>query len=103
VKPTDFVPALVGFGLAGMAVSFAAPRYAVLWAKLIVGLYLPFHIGTAVAKAMYRNVTGTEASIRTDPPPTAALVPLVMLAAAIGGAMLVQALRERRGRLALSS
>ena len=83
VKPSDFLPAIIGFGLAGAIVAWVARRDGVLWARVIVGLYLPFHIGTAVLKAIYRSVSGAEASIRTDPPPTAALVPLTMLLAAV--------------------
>jgi hypothetical protein len=102
VKPSDFLPAIIGFGLAGAIVAWVARRDGVLWAQVIVGLYLPFHIGTAVLKAIYRSVSSAEASIRTDPPPTAALVPLTMLLAAVLGAYLVdQVLSRKRDQLVL--
>ncbi|MGI8964210.1 MAG: hypothetical protein ACR2GI_06880, partial [Thermomicrobiales bacterium] len=62
---------------------------------IVVALYLPFHIGAAVGKAVYRNIIGSEAAIRSDPPPTAAIVPIAMLLAALGGALIV---RWARGR-----
>lgn len=99
VTPSAFVPAIVGFGVAGAAIAFVARRDIVLWAKVVVGLYLPLHIATAVAKAVYRGATGGEASLRTDPPPTAALVPLVMLLAAVASASLVGAWQDRRATL----
>ena len=96
VKPSDVVPAIVGFGLAGGVMALVAGRHGLLWAKFVVALYLPFHIGTAVAKAMYRSLMGNEAVIRSDPPPTAAVVPIVMLAAAISGALIVTSVLKRR-------
>jgi len=96
VKPTSFMPAIVGFGVAGCAIALVVRRNGLLWAKVVVGLYLPLHIGTAVMKAVYRNMAGSDSSIRTDPPPTAAVVPMVMLAAAIGGAIVAQWMKSRR-------
>lgn len=96
VTPSDFLPAIIGVGLAGTAVAIVARDNAVLWSKLVVGLYLPFHIGTAIAKAVYRSLTDNEAALRTDPPPTAALVPLVMLVTAIACGTAVEAYRQRR-------
>jgi hypothetical protein len=97
VKPSDFVPAIAGFGLAGLAIALVTGRQdRYLWAKLIVGLYLPFHIGTAVLRAVYRSMTGSEASIRSEPPPTAELVPIAMLLSAVAGAWLAGALQGRR-------
>jgi hypothetical protein len=95
VKPSDLVLAIVGFGLAGAAMAVVAGPHGLLWAKIVVALYLPFHIGAAVAKAVYRSLSGNEAAIRSDPPPTAAIVPIAMLLAALGGALIV---RWARGR-----
>jgi hypothetical protein len=95
VKPTDFLPAVIGFGLAGAAAAVAGGTRETLWAKLVVGLYLPLHIGTAMLKAGWRTATGAEASIRTEPPPTAALVPLAMFLAAAGGGWLVSVWRRK--------
>jgi hypothetical protein len=95
VTPSDFLPATVGFGLAGMVIALVAGRDETLWARVIVGLYLPLHVGTAMLKAAWRAVTDGDAAIRTDPPPTAALVPAAMLLAAVAGALLVQAWQRR--------
>ena len=104
VKPTDFLPAILGFGLAGSVIALIARRDAVLWATFIVGLYLPMHIGTAVGKAIYRSIAGQEASIRSEPPPTAAMIPFVMLAPSVAGALVATMIMERRReRQSLSS
>lgn len=95
IKPTDLTLATVGFGATGLAIGVAAKADPVLWAKLIPGLYLPMHIGTAVLKAVGRSALGMEASIRSEPPPTAAVVPFVMVVAAVAGGILAAALRER--------
>ena len=85
IRPSDLVLATIGFGGAGLAAGLLASKDPMLWAKMIPALYLPMHIGTAVLKAIGRNVTGMESNIRTEPPPTAAMVPAVMLVMAIGG------------------
>lgn len=96
VKPSDIVLATVGFVPAGLAAAMIVGREPVFWAKMIPALYLPLHIGTAVLKAAIRNAMGNEASIRTEPPPTAAIVPAVMLVAAIAGGFIARALLGRR-------
>ena len=101
VKPSDILLAVIGFGSMGVLVALFSPAYGSLLARLVVGLYLPLHIGTAVLKAIARSLSGNEASLRTDPPPTAALVPLVMFVAAVGGAELVRYLKQRRHGSAL--
>lgn len=95
VRPTDMLLAIVGFGPAGFLVGMLARDGRVLWGTLVAGLYLPFHIGTAVLKAVGRSLTGGEASIRSEPPPTAALVPFVMLLAAMAGAAVASYLIAR--------
>jgi hypothetical protein len=100
-KPTDLVNATAGLGIAGAIVAYFAPGRPILWATLIPALYLPAHIGTAIVKAVGRSVLGMESSIRTDPPPTAAIVPFAMVAAAMAGGWLVAQLRQRgSGRVA---
>lgn len=96
IRPADLVLALSGFIPAGFVAAAAVKRDPMLWAKMIPALYLPMHIGTAVLKAAGRNVLGLESSIRTEPPPTAAVVPAVMLGAAVVGGWL--ATRISRGR-----
>jgi hypothetical protein len=68
-----------------------------LWAKLVPAFYLPMHIGTAVLKAVGRSILGMESSIRSEPPPTAAIVPAVMVAAALAGGWIAQRVKRSRG------
>ncbi len=96
IKPSDLVLAIVGFGLAGAVMVWLSPSHDLLWATFIVALYLPFHIGAAVVRMIGRSLAGIEATIRTDPPPTAPLVPLVMVIAAIGGGLIGQRLARSR-------
>ena len=96
VKPSDIVLATIGFVPAGIAAGVIAKRAPIFWAKMIPALYLPLHIGTAVLKAVGRNSLGMESSIRTDPPPTAAVVPMVMLGAAIAGGFIARKILGRR-------
>lgn len=85
IRPSDLMLAMAGFVSAGVLAATIAKRDPMLWAKLIPALYLPMHIGTAVLKAAGRGALGLEFSIRTEPPPTAAIVPAVMLGAAVAG------------------
>lgn len=82
VRPSDLVAAVIGFGIAGAVVGSVARSHAVGWALLVPGIYLPVHVILAIG----RSVIAGGATIRTEPPPTAPLVPLAMvLAAAIAG------------------
>lgn len=92
VRPSDLVLAALGFLICGALAALVAGDRRLIWPILVVALYLPMHIGTAVFKAVVRSIQGSEASLRTDPPPTAALVPLVMLIAAIAGGLLIERL-----------
>lgn len=85
VRPSDILLAGLGFFFAGLLASFVAGRKNLVWAKMVPALYLPMHIGTAIVKAMVRSALGMESVIRTDPPPTAALVPIMMVIAAVAG------------------
>lgn len=89
IRPSDLQLAIAGFVPAGFLAGVIAGRSPLFWAKIIPALYLPLHIGTAVLEAAGRSALGLEASIRTEPPPTAAIVPSVMVAAAIAGGWLV--------------
>lgn len=95
IKPSDIVLATIGFVPAAIAAGMIIRREPMLAAKLIPALYLPLHIGTAVAKAAGRSALGLESSIRTDPPPTAAIVPAVMLGAAMVGGFIATKLARR--------
>jgi hypothetical protein len=96
IRPSDLILATIGFGGAGLLIGFVVRRDHVFWAKMVPALYLPLHIGTAVLKAAGRNALGMESSIRTDPPPTAAIVPAVMLVAALAGGWLASKIRSRQ-------
>lgn len=96
IKPSDLVLASVGFGGAGLIAGILVQRDPIFWAKMIPAFYLPLHIGTAILKAVGRNALGMESSIRTDPPPTAAVVPAIMLGAALVGGWLARSIRARR-------
>lgn len=95
VKPSDIVLATVGFIPAGFIAARIAGKNPLLWAKMVPALYLPLHIGTAVAKAAARSAMGLESSIRTEPPPTAAIVPAVMVGAAIVGGFIARKLMRK--------
>lgn len=82
VRPSDLTGAVIGFGAAGAAVALLASRQPVGWAMLIPAIYLPAHLAVAIT----RSIAGGMATLRTEPPPTAAVVPLAMvLAAALAG------------------
>ena len=101
-KPTDLVNATLGLGIAGSVIASLVRDRQILWATLIPALYLPAHIGTAILKAIGRNLLGLDSSIRSEPPPTATIVPFVMVAAAIAGGWLISKLREKNRRPLLS-
>lgn len=96
IKPSDIVLATAGFGGAGLITGMLVARDPIFWAKMIPALYLPLHIGTAVLKAAGRSALGMESSIRTEPPPTAALVPAAMLVMATAGGWIARKWRARR-------
>lgn len=95
IRPGDLVPAAGGFLVAGVVVGWSAVDRPVFWAKLVPALYLPMHIGSAVARAIVRDLAGQEESIRTDPPPTAFMVPVVMVVGAMAGGLLARYLPRR--------
>jgi hypothetical protein len=92
VRPGTPVEALIGFGLAGFAVVFAARDRVGAWALLVPTIYLPVHLIIGIGRALMRD-----GGVRTDPPPTAAIVPLVIVLAAGAGGALAAAI-VRRGR-----
>lgn len=88
VKPSAAGPTLVGFIPAGFAMAAAARRDTLLWAALVPAWYLPAHIGTAILRSAVRSMLGHDAPLRTDPPPTAAFVPALMVVCALAGGYL---------------
>ena len=93
IRPDDLVSGIVAFGLAGAIVGFVAPAQAVGWAMLVPALYLPAHVVIAIG----RSLVAGSLRIRTEPPPTAAFVPLAMVLAAALVGLAVSRLRARRG------
>ena len=90
VRPSDLAFALIGFSAAGAFIAATTGQRGLTWAALLPALWLPVHLATAVAKAVNRSLTGQEATLRSDPPPTAAVVPLAMIVGAMLGAWLVR-------------
>jgi hypothetical protein len=94
IRPADILVTVAVFGVAGGVMALIAERRWTVWVALVPALYLPLHVGAAVLRALLRSLTGAEASVRTEPPPTAALVPLAMIVAALAGGWLVVRGRE---------
>ncbi len=92
VRPNDLVGALIGFGVAGIGVALIAPRRPLSWAVLVPALYLPAHLIVAIS----RSVLSGSVSVRTEPPPTAPFVPLVMVLVAALAGWVIGTLRDRR-------
>lgn len=100
IKPSAMVPTLIGFIPAGFVMATMAARSKLLWAALVPACYLPAHIGTAVVRSVAREMLGNDPPLRTDPPPTAAMVPFLMVVCALIGGLL--AVRAFGGRLQFS-
>lgn len=96
IRPSDLILAMIGFGGAGLLLGICARNHERLWVAMVPALYLPFHIGAAVLRAVARSLSGAEAHIRSEPPPTAAIVPLVMVAAALAGGYAAVAIKSQR-------
>lgn len=95
VEPTNIATAVPGFAIGGAAVALISRR-PVAWAFVVPALWLPVHLLTAVVPAIIRASTGGQASVRTDPPPTAAVVPLLMIVSAAVAGWLIGLLGDRR-------
>ena len=89
VRPSDLTVAVAGFATAGALLAALVRERPVGWALLVPAAWLPVHLAIAVGRALREG----QASVRTDPPPTAALVPLAMVVAAAVGGLLVARLR----------
>lgn len=95
VRPSDLLLAMLGFGAAGALIAALLGERGLAWATVLPALWLPEHLLTAVARALYRSARDLPASVRSEPPPTAALVPFAMVVSAIGAAWLVRRLLGR--------
>jgi hypothetical protein len=90
IRPANLPEAVVGFAIAGAAVSLAAGDRGGGWALLVPTIYLPVHLLIGVGRAMIQG-----GGVRTDPPPTAAVLPVAMvLSAAIAGLLVATFLRR---------
>ncbi len=83
VRPSDVWLALAGFGTSGALLGAASRERPILWATLVPALYLPAHIGAALLMVWLRKMLEVESSVRTEPPPVAAVVPMVMVLGSI--------------------
>jgi len=92
LPPSDLFTALVGFSAAGALVALLGRDRPLAWALTVPAFWLPLHLTLAVGRA----VLSGEPRVRTDPPPTASLVPLGMVLAAAAGGALVALLLDRR-------
>lgn len=102
VRPRDLALAVVGFAIGGAVVAAVARERVVAWALLVPAAWLPAHLAINVARSVLVGAT----RVRTDPPPTAALVPLAMvLAAGAGGAIIarISTANQRSHRMALDA
>lgn len=92
IRPSGLGEVIIWFALAGAAVVLVAKDRVGAWALLVPAIYLPVHLLIGIGRAILRN-----GGVRTDPPPTAAIVPLAMLLAAVVAGAGAAAL-FRRGR-----
>ena len=82
IRPTDPVWAVIGFGWGGVVVGYSGRDLGSKLGAMLGALWLPAHLLIAVVRAGIREVRDQPAALRTDPPPTAVLVPLIMVLAA---------------------
>jgi hypothetical protein len=94
VRPSDYLLAIASFAGAGLAVAVAAQSRPVEWALAVPGLWLPVHLSVAIARVAERSVRDLPTHVRTDPPPTAALVPLAMVLSAWIAGRFVEVVRR---------
>lgn len=94
-RPSHYLSAAIGFAVAGAIVAAAARPPELAWAATVPALWLPLHLGVAVIRALDRTIRDLPASVRTEPPPTSALVPFVMVIAALLGGIAIQSWRGR--------
>lgn len=91
IRPSTFEVAIAGFAIAGAAVVLLGGDRSGGWALMAPAIYLPVHLTIGIGRAIMR---GSE--MRVAPPPTAALLPLSMvLAAVVAGGVAAYLLRSR--------
>jgi hypothetical protein len=90
VRPATIPESVAAFTLAGAAVVLVAGDRVGAWGLLVPAIYLPAHLVIGIGRAIIRG-----GAMRTEPPPTPALVPLAMIVAALVGGMAAAALARR--------
>jgi hypothetical protein len=90
VKPSDLPWAVVGFTIGGVVVARLGAADPLNAATLLPALWLPIHLLVAISRSALRSARDLPASVRTDPPPTEAIVPLAMVMSAIAGGFVVR-------------
>ena len=92
IRPGNLAEVAIGFGLAGAAIVLVAGDCTGGWALLAPALYLPVHLVIGIGRAIVQA-----GGVRTDPPPTAAIVPLaIVVAAGLAGALAAAIVRAER-------
>jgi hypothetical protein len=83
--------AIAGFAIAGAAIVLLGGDRTGGWALMAPAIYLPVHLAIGIGRAVMR---GSE--LRVAPPPSAALLPLSMvIAALLAGVVAAHLLRTR--------
>lgn len=91
IRPGTFAVAIASFAIAGAAIVLLGGDRSGGWALMAPAIYLPVHLAIGIGRAMMR---GSE--MRVAPPPTAALLPLSMvIAALLAGGVAAFILRSR--------
>jgi hypothetical protein len=96
IRPVDPWLAAIGFGWGGVAVGWIGRDLGSKLGALLGALWLPAHLTIAVIRAGIRELQDKPATLRSDPPPTAVLVPLIMVAVAWFAAAMTQDWRAQR-------
>jgi polyferredoxin len=91
IRPGTFAVAIASFAIAGAVVVLLGGDRTGGWALMAPAIYLPVHLAIGIGRALMR---GSE--MRVAPPPTAALLPLSMvIAALLAGAVAAYLVRSR--------
>jgi hypothetical protein len=96
IRPSDPLWAAIGFGWGGILVGWVGRDLGSTLGALLGALWLPAHLVIAISRSVVRNLQNEPAALRSDPPPTAVLVPLIMVACAWVFAALAAEWRNER-------
>ncbi|MFN8592984.1 MAG: hypothetical protein U0031_16125 [Thermomicrobiales bacterium] len=91
IRPATLEAAIISFGIAGLLTVLVAGDRSGAWGFLVPSVYLPVHLIIGIGRAVMNG-----APMRTDPPPTAMILPLMMIVAAAVGAAIAAALVQRQ-------